>query len=71
MALGGGLDVVVHLAPAHGHVHHGFHPQEHLAHLIGVIGMALIWAGVVADGVRRQLRAAKPAEERSGVYALR
>jgi hypothetical protein len=27
-----------------------------MAHLIGVVGMALTWAGVVVDGVRRQLR---------------
>ena len=54
MALGGGLDLVVHLAPAQEHVQTGLHPQEHLAHLVGIVGMALIWAGVVLDGVRRQ-----------------
>ena len=53
---GGLLDVAVHLGPVQDHVHPGAHVEEHMAHLIGVVGMALTWAGVVVDGVRRQLR---------------
>ena len=56
MAIGLGLDLVVHLAPVHDHDHAGFDPQEQLAHLVGVVGMLITWLGVVADGVRRQLR---------------
>ena len=70
MVAGLGLDLWVHLAPAHEHVHSGFHPQEHMAHLVGVVGMALTWAGVVVDGVRRQV-GALPARERSGIDADR
>ena len=58
MALAGVLDVVVHLGSvgSSGHVgHHGVVP-EHLAHLVGVAGMVLVLAGVVIDGLRRQLR---------------
>ena len=51
MAAGGVLDVVVHLHAGH----HGAVP-EHLAHLVGVAGMVLVLAGVVIDGLRRQLR---------------
>lgn len=71
MVAGLGLDLLVHLAPAHEHVHAGFDPQEHVAHLVGVVGMALTWAGVVIDGVRRQARRTSPAQERSGSYADR
>jgi hypothetical protein len=57
----GALDVSVHLASGDHAGHHGFGP-EHAAHLLGVVGMALVLAGVVAFGARRQLRraAAKP-----------
>jgi len=58
MAAAGVLDVVVHLGSvgSSGHVgHHGVVP-EHLAHLVGVAGMVLVLAGVVIDGLRRQLR---------------
>lgn len=69
---GGGLDLVVHLLPAHDHSHDGFEPQEHMAHLVVVMGMTLTLAGVIADGVRRQFRrASPPAEERSSLDAVR
>jgi hypothetical protein len=57
----GAFDVVVHLAAGAHAGKHGFGP-EHAAHLIGVVGMVLVLAGVVTYGARRQLRrpAAKP-----------
>lgn len=57
----GVLDVVVHLAAGEHGGHHGF-GLEHAAHLLGVVGMVLVLAGVVTFGARRQLRraAAKP-----------
>jgi len=61
MVVAGTFDVVVHLAAGEHAGHHGFGP-EHAAHLLGVVGMVLVLAGVVTFGVRRQLRraAAKP-----------
>lgn len=57
----GVLDVVVHLTAGEHAGHHGF-GAEHAAHLLGVVGMVLVLAGVVIDGARRQPRrlAAKP-----------
>jgi len=54
--LGVGIDLGVHTLAAHDHADGGFDPSEHMAHLIVVVGMALTLAGVVADGVRRQVR---------------
>jgi len=61
MAAAGALDVVVHLTAGEHGGHHGF-GVEHAAHLLGVVGMVLVLAGVVVFGARRQLRraAAKP-----------
>ena len=47
-------DVLVHLTPAPHHHGGGFRPEEHLAHLTGLVAMAIALAGVVIDGVRRQ-----------------
>jgi hypothetical protein len=74
--LGVGLDLVVHLSAAgdgHEHVHVGFTLSEHAAHLVVMVGMVLILAGVVVDGVRRQLsRRLGPAlVERSASDAIR
>lgn len=55
MAVGGLLDVVVHLGPMHEGPHGGFE-AEHGAHLVGIAGMVLVLAGVVSHGARRQLR---------------
>ena len=56
MAVGGVLDVAIHLtSDAAGHAHEGF-GGEHLAHLIGIAGMTVVLAGVVIHGARRQLR---------------
>ena len=61
MVAAGAFDVVVHLAAGEHAGHHGFGPG-HAAHLLGVVGMVLVLAGVVTFGARRQLRraAAKP-----------
>lgn len=53
MATGAVVDVVVHLGPVHDHTG-GL--DEHGAHLIGIAGMALVLAGVVTHGARRQFR---------------
>ena len=42
---------------------------EHLAHLVVVIGMALVLAGIVADGVRSQRRQVR--QEGSPRHAVR
>ena len=74
--LGVALDLVVHLSAAadgHEHVHAGFTLSEHAAHLVVMVGMVLILAGVVVDGARRQLsRRVRPAlVERSAPDAIR
>ena len=52
--LGAGvMDVVGHLLGAAPDHHHGF-VVEHAAHLLGIVGMVLVLAGVVAHGARRQ-----------------
>lgn len=53
-AAGFAVDVVIHLSPAPHHHHVGFRPEEHLAHLAGLVAMVLILAGVVADGLARR-----------------
>jgi hypothetical protein len=55
MVFAGAFDVVVHLAAGEHTGHHGF-GLEHAAHLLGVVGMVLVLAGVVTYGARRQLR---------------
>jgi hypothetical protein len=55
MAVGGVLDVVIHLGPAEHHVHQGV-VSEHVAHLVGIAGMTLVLAGVVIHGVRSHRR---------------
>ncbi len=53
----GVLDVVVHVAAdAHAAHAHAAFGVEHLAHLLGMAGMALVLIGVVIHGARRQLR---------------
>lgn len=74
--LGAALDLAVHLsaaADAHEHLHAGFTGSEHAAHLVVMVGMVLILAGVVVDGARRQLnRRLRPAPvERSASDAIR
>ena len=57
MVAAGFLDVVVHLGSGDHAGHHGFVP-EHAAHLLGIVGMVLVLAGVAIHGARRQLRRA-------------
>lgn len=55
MGLAGVVDVVVHVA-AGAHAAHGGFAIEHGAHLLAIAAMALVVAGVVIHGARRQLR---------------
>jgi hypothetical protein len=55
MVAAGAMDVIVHATAGDHAGHYGFGP-EHAAHLLGVVGMVLVLAGVVIDGARRQLR---------------
>ena len=55
MAIGGALDVVIHLQPVGHGAHDGF-GAEHLAHVVGIAGMSLVLAGLVLHGARRQRR---------------
>jgi ribose/xylose/arabinose/galactoside ABC-type transport system permease subunit len=72
IVLGVGIDLGVHTLAPHAHVDGVFDPSEHMAHLIVVVGMALTLAGVVADGVRRQIRPTSlSADERSTRDAVR
>ena len=51
-------DVDEHALASHAHdaVIGAFPVAEHLAHLVVLIGMVLVLAGIVADGVRAQRR---------------
>lgn len=74
--VGVALDVAVHLslpADGHEHVHAGFTVSEHAAHLVVMVGMVLILAGVVVDGARRQFmnRVSLARVERSAPHASR
>ena len=56
LVMGVVVDLVAHVAtlgqagPGH---HHAFSPGEVVGHLVLLVGMVLILAGVVVDGVRR------------------
>ncbi len=57
MAVGGVMDVVIHLGPVDHHAHEAeAFASAHAAHLVGIAGMALVLAGVVIHGARRQTR---------------
>ena len=62
MAIGGVLDLVVHVQPA-GHGHHAGFGSEHVAHIVGIAGMFIVLAGVVLHGARRHRR---PRADRHG-----
>ena len=62
MAIGGLLDVVIHVAPT-AHAHDVDLVSEHLAHVVGIAGMSLVLAGLVLHGARRHRR---PRAARSG-----
>jgi hypothetical protein len=62
MAIGGVLDVVMHLDPA-GHGAHAGAGTEHLAHVVGIAGMSIVLAGLAVHGARRYRR---PRADRHG-----
>ena len=71
MAAGLVLDLVAHTA---GHSIHeelisSFPLEEHLAHFVVVLGMVLVLAGIVADGIRSQRRQVR--QERRLRHAVR
>jgi fatty-acid desaturase len=71
IVMGVGIDLGVHTLAAHDHAD-GFDPSEHMAHLIVVVGMTLTLAGVVAHGVRLQVRpTSSSVDERSTRDAVR
>jgi hypothetical protein len=67
MLVAGVMDTVVHLLGNGGHAaHHGLFP-EHAAHVMGIVGMVLVLAGVVINGARRQLSRRAPAAINGGL----
>src|SRR5688500_4055777 len=71
IAIGLLTDVLVHtvLHSVHDVLIGSFPLGEHLAHLVVVLGMALVLAGIVADGVRSQRRPVR--QERNARHAIR
>jgi hypothetical protein len=61
VAAGLAFDLVAHtvLHSIHDELMGAFPLQEHFAHLVVVIGMVLVLAGIVADGLRTQRRLAR------------
>lgn len=62
MAVGGVLDVAIHLGPVDHRAHEAF-VSAHGAHLVGITGMAIVLAGVVIHGARHQIRRRKAASQ--------
>ena len=56
MVLGFAVDLMVHLDPALDHQHGGAAGPELSAHLVVFVGMAIVFAGVLFDGVRSRRR---------------
>jgi hypothetical protein len=52
LALGIGADMIAHLTPGLDHDHGAMTGPELSAHLVVVVGMALVLIGIVVDGVR-------------------
>ena len=61
IAVGVLLDLAAHtvLHSVHDELIGAFPLGEHVAHLVVVVGMALVLAGIVADGIRSQRRLAR------------
>jgi len=58
IAIGLAVDLAAHtvLRTVHDELHGAFPVDEHLAHLVVVVGMVLVLAGIVADGIGPQRR---------------
>lgn len=71
IAMGLLLDLVAHtvLHPVHDELMGAFPLGEHVAHLVVVLGMVLVLAGIVADGIRSQRRQVR--QERTVRHAVR
>ena len=65
MAVGGVLDVVIHLGPVDHHAHEAF-VSAHGGHVVGIAGMALVLAGVVMHGAHHQTRRRRAATTHGG-----
>jgi hypothetical protein len=61
IALGLGVDLAVHtvLHSIHDELLGAFPLQEHAAHMVVIVGMVLVLAGIVAGGVRSTRRPAR------------
>lgn len=62
--LAGAIDVAVHLAGAN---HAGHTGVAHAAHLLGIVGMVLVLAGVVVSGARLMFNRRRSAAKRGGI----
>jgi hypothetical protein len=71
IGVGLGLDLTVHtvLHSLHDQLIGAFPLKEHFAHLIVLVGMVLVLAGIVADGTRSTRRPVR--QEGSTRHALR
>jgi hypothetical protein len=65
MAVGGVLEVVIHLGPVDHHAHEAL-VSAHGAHVVGIAGMALVLAAVVMHGARHQTRRRRAATTQGG-----
>jgi hypothetical protein len=65
------VDLVAHtvLHSVHDELIGAFPLGEHVAHLVVVLGMALVLAGIVADGIRSQRRPVR--QEGTARHAIR
>lgn len=66
MVIGAVLDVVVNLAAGPHAMHHRV-DFAHLGHLLAIVGMVLVLAGVAIHGARRQLSRRDPAADSGGL----
>ena len=71
IAVGLLVDLVAHAFghPGHDELLGTFPLEEHLAHLVVVLGMVLVLAGIVADGIRSQRRPVR--QEGTARHAIR
>ncbi|HEX9043647.1 MAG TPA: hypothetical protein VF802_01355 [Candidatus Limnocylindrales bacterium] len=68
IAVGLAADLAEHAVISHAHdaIVAGFPLGEHAAHLVVLVGMILVLAGIVADGIRSTGRADRPEAGRAG-----